>query len=152
LTQTCLLCPALSSKKGEGEIEGLTDSVVPRRLGPKRATKIRRLFNLGKEDDVRKYVIRRTIPGKDGKKPRVKAPKIQRLITPIVLQRKRRRVAMKLKRRVKRREDAALYQQTLAKYAKEKQAERVARRHSSASRSSATESQKLSFTKKPKKV
>jgi len=34
---------------------------VPRRLGPKRATKIRRLFNLGKEDDVRKYVIKRTI-------------------------------------------------------------------------------------------
>ena len=39
---------------------------MPRRLGPKRATKIRRLFNLSKEDDVRKYVIRRTIPGKEG--------------------------------------------------------------------------------------
>jgi small subunit ribosomal protein S6e len=51
---------------GEGEIEGLTDKVVPRRLGPKRATKIRRLFNLSKEDDVRKYVIRRTIPAKEG--------------------------------------------------------------------------------------
>lgn len=46
---------------GEGEIEGLTDKVVPRRLGPKRASKIRRLFNLSKEDDVRKYVIKRTI-------------------------------------------------------------------------------------------
>merc|ERR1711970_1521619 len=36
-------------KKGEGEIEGLTDTTVPRRLGPKRASKIRRLFNLTKE-------------------------------------------------------------------------------------------------------
>jgi len=44
----------------------LTDKIVPRRLGPKRATKIRRLFNLTKEDDVRKYVIRRTLPAKEG--------------------------------------------------------------------------------------
>lgn len=53
--------------KGENEIEGLTDKVVPRRLGPKRATRIRRLFNLSKEDDVRKYVIRRTLPEKEGR-------------------------------------------------------------------------------------
>uniref|UniRef100_A0A8C5FFI0 Small ribosomal subunit protein eS6 n=1 Tax=Gadus morhua TaxID=8049 RepID=A0A8C5FFI0_GADMO len=33
-------------KKGEKEIPGLTDSTVPRRLGPKRASKIRKLFNL----------------------------------------------------------------------------------------------------------
>jgi len=122
-------------KKGDNEIEGLTDQIVPRRLGPKRATKIRRLFNLSKEDDVRKYVIRRTLPAKEGKKPRTKAPKIQRLVTPVTLQRKRRRVADKLKRRVKRREEAATYQQMLTKYAKEKQAEKIARRHSSASHS-----------------
>ncbi|VDM86043.1 unnamed protein product [Strongylus vulgaris] len=42
---------------GDQDIEGLTDKVLPRRLGPKRATKIRKLFNLTKEDDVRKYVI-----------------------------------------------------------------------------------------------
>ncbi len=42
---------------GDGEIEGLTDQVQPRKLGPKRASKIRKLFNLTKEDDVRKYVI-----------------------------------------------------------------------------------------------
>lgn len=39
----------------------MTDTVKPRRLGPKRASKIKKLFNLGKEDDVRKYVIRREI-------------------------------------------------------------------------------------------
>jgi small subunit ribosomal protein S6e len=40
-------------KKGDGEIPGLTDKVEPKRLGPKRATKIRRFFGLSKEDDVR---------------------------------------------------------------------------------------------------
>ncbi|CAK5085265.1 unnamed protein product [Meloidogyne enterolobii] len=139
---------------GDNEIEGLTDKIVPRRLGPKRATKIRRLFNLTKEDDVRKYVIRRTLPAKEGKKPRVKMPKIQRLVTPITLQRKRRRIALKNKRRQKRREESAIYHQTLAKYAKEKIAEKAARRHSSASQSKASESEpRHSFTtvKKSKK-
>jgi len=137
-------------KKGEGEIEGLTDSVVPRRLGPKRATKIRRLFNLTKEDDVRKYVIKRTIPAKvEGKRPRTKAPKIQRLVTPVRLQRKRRRAADKVKRRVKRREEAATYQQMMVRFAKEKQAEKVARRRSSGSRSqSQSEPTKTSTSKK----
>jgi len=45
-------------------------------------------------------------------------PKIQRLVTPITLQRKRRRIALKNKRRQKRREESAIYHQTLAKYAK----------------------------------
>jgi len=43
-------------KKGDQDIPGLTDSTVPRRLGPKRASKIRKLFNLSKQDDVRQYV------------------------------------------------------------------------------------------------
>lgn len=107
---------------GEQEIEGLTDSNVPRRLGPKRATRIRRLFNLSKTDDVRDYVIRRTYAEKekDGKKikQRVLTPKIQRLVTPQRLQRKRRRISEKLQRRVKRREEAANYQKLLAQYQK----------------------------------
>merc|ERR1719412_3554865 len=85
-------------KKGEGEIAGLTDTTVPRRLGPKRASKIRRLFNLTKEDDVCQYVIKRPLPVKEGKKAQFKAPKIQRLVTPIMLQRKRHRLALKRKR------------------------------------------------------
>lgn len=39
-------------KQGEADIPGLTDTVHPKRLGPKRATKIRRMFGLSKEDDV----------------------------------------------------------------------------------------------------
>merc|ERR1711962_1419540 len=41
-------------KKGDAEIPGLTDNTTPRRLGPKRGSKIRKLFNLSKEEDVRK--------------------------------------------------------------------------------------------------
>jgi len=129
-------------KKGEQDIPGLTDTTVPRRLGPKRASKIRKLFNLSKEDDVRQYVLRRPVQTKEGKKPRTKAPKIQRLVTPMVLQRKRRRLAFKKRRAVKRREDAAEYAKLLAQRAKEKQAEKVARRRSSASRSSQSEEKK----------
>jgi len=135
-------------KKGEQEIPGLTDTTVPRRLGPKRASKIRKLFNLTKDDDVRQYVIRRKLPEKEGKKPQTKAPKIQRLVTPVVLQRKRHRLALKRQRRVKNRENSALYHKMMAKYAKEKQAEKLARRRSSASRShSQSESAKHSTSK-----
>merc|ERR1712200_158482 len=85
-------------KKGEQDIPGLTDKTIPRRLGPKRASKIRKLFNLSKEDDVRQYVVRRPLPEKEGKKAKINPPKIQRLVTPVVLQRKRARLALKKKR------------------------------------------------------
>lgn len=66
--------------------------------GPKRASKIRKLFNLSKDDDVRKYVnTYRITKEKDGKK-HSKAPKIQRLVTPLTLQRKRHRRAIKRER------------------------------------------------------
>merc|ERR1712039_380849 len=51
-------------KKGAEEIPGLTDDNKPRRLGPKRASNIRKLFNLEKKDDVRQFVVRREIEGK----------------------------------------------------------------------------------------
>lgn len=62
-------------KQGESDVAGLTDSVLPKRLGPKRATKIRRFFNLSKEDDVRKYVVRREVKSakKENAKPYTKA-------------------------------------------------------------------------------
>ena len=67
-------------KVGEKAIEGVTDTTLPRRLGPKRASKIRKLFNLGNDDDVRRYVVRRKVEKKD-KKIRFKAPAIQRLVS-----------------------------------------------------------------------
>merc|ERR1712025_815803 len=75
-------------KKGEQQIPGLTDEEKPIRLGPKRVSKIRKLFNLGEGDDVRQFVVRRKITTKGGKEYN-KAPKIQRLVTPVQLQRKR---------------------------------------------------------------
>jgi small subunit ribosomal protein S6e len=76
------------TKKGEKEIEGITDGDKPRRLGPKRANYIRKVFALRKKvDDVRKYVVRREIKKKD--KTFFKSPKIQRLITEKRLRRKR---------------------------------------------------------------
>jgi len=107
-------------KKGDEELPGLTDRDVPRRLGPKRASKIRKLFNLKKDDDVRKYVIRRELATKEGKKgKRSKAPKIQRLVTPERLQRKRRMLALKKKRAAKNKTEAAEYAKLLAQRSKE---------------------------------
>merc|ERR1712240_981059 len=126
-------------KKGEQDIPGLTDKTIPRRLGPKRASKIRKLFNLSKEDDVRQYVVRRPLPEKDGKKAKSKAPKIQRLVTPVVLQRKRVRFALKKKRVTNKREAHAEYMKLLAqrmKEAKERKAER--KRSNSKSRGDST--------------
>merc|ERR1712150_6473 len=91
-------------KKGDEEIPGLTDRVVPRRLGPKRVGKIRKLFNLEKDDDVRQYIIRRPLPQKEGQtKQKMKSPKIQRLVTPNRLQRKRAILAKKRMRAEKAR-------------------------------------------------
>merc|ERR1712216_819522 len=101
-----------------GEVPGLTDNQIPRRLGPKRASKIRKLFALAKEDDVRKYVIRRELPEKNGKKVS-KAPKIQRLVTPQTLQRKRHRLSVKKTRQTKAKTEAADYQKLLAQRTKE---------------------------------
>lgn len=122
--------------KGPGEIPGLTDSVKPRRLGPKRASKIRKLFNLEKSDDVRQYAIRRTITV-DGKKPYSKAAKIQRLITPQRLQHKRQAKALKRGWFEKCKKDAELYAVLLAKRQKEnrdEKATKIAKRRSESRR------------------
>lgn len=70
----CIVSPDLSVlnlvivKKGDNDLPGLTDVEKPRMRGPKRASKIRKLFNLSKDDDVRKYVntYRRTFTTKSG--------------------------------------------------------------------------------------
>lgn len=125
-------------KKGEQDIAGLTDTTIPRRLGPKRASKIRKLFNLSKEDDVCRFVVRRPFPAKDNKKATSKAPKIQRLITPVVLQRKHRRIALKKKRQQASKEAAADYAKLLVQRKKESKAKReeAKRRHSASIRES----------------
>ncbi|KAK0181355.1 hypothetical protein PV327_003647 [Microctonus hyperodae] len=129
-------------KKGEQEIPGLTDKNLPRRLGPKRAGRIRKLFNLSKEDDVREFVVKRPVQ-KEGKKEKLKAPKIQRLITPITLQRKRHRIALIKRQRAACKEQAAEYAKLLAlrqKEAKARRAEEIKRKRSASMRDSKSSS------------
>ena len=108
----CIVGPDISMlsctivKKGEKEIPGLTDETKPRRLGPKRAAKIRKLYGISKGEGVnttaliKKNVIRRTF--KSQKNPeaplRQKAPKIQRLITDVRIRRKRIQKEVKIRR------------------------------------------------------
>jgi len=122
-------------KKGDNEIPGLTDTTIPRRLGPKRASKIRKLFSLGKDDDVRQYVIRREIPRKNGKTAH-KAPKIQRLVTEITLQRKRHRIAIIRKRREKAKQELGEFTKLLAMRQKQAKEKRISRRRSASHRAS----------------
>lgn len=88
---------ALELVSWEKEMPGLTDATPVMRLGPKRKTKIRKMFGIDRTDDVRKYVVRREVTaapaeGEEvGKKKGTKAPKIQRLVTKRTLQRKRSR-------------------------------------------------------------
>lgn len=118
-------------KRGPENIPGLTDGERPRRLGPKRANKIRKLFNLSKTDDVRKYVVRRNVHGsgaaaaggKSGKK--TKAPKIQRLITKTRLQRKRAYLAKRKRQAKTSREEEKKYKEVLATYRSEQKKKRA---------------------------
>ena len=122
-------------KQGDNPLPGLTDTEKPRMRGPKRASKIRKLFDLKKEDDVRKYVntYRREFTDKAGKK-HSRAPKIQRLVTPLTLQRKRHRASVKKARISKSKADAADYHKLLAlrmKERRERRSESLAKRRAS---------------------
>jgi len=87
-------------KRGEQDLSGLTDVEIPRRLGPKRVDKIKKMFNLTKDDDVRDYIVRRKVKSEGGK-VRIKKPKIQRLITSTIRHR-RRSLKKRLENRRKR--------------------------------------------------
>ena len=96
-------------KKGEKEIPGLTDETKSRRLGPKRATGIRKLYGIEKAENektlasscalIKKHAIRRTFKGKKNvNATRHKAPKVQRLVTETRIRRKRIQKEDKVKR------------------------------------------------------
>ena len=78
----------------------MTDATVPRRLGPKRANNIRKLYGIERQEGkdqsittalIKKNVTRRTFKSKKNEAAplRQKAPKIQRLITDVRIRRKR---------------------------------------------------------------
>jgi small subunit ribosomal protein S6e len=112
----CMINLAVVNKAaGMGPVEGLTDGAAVRRLGPKRASKLRKMFGLDKKDDVRKNVVRRSImKADDPEKVRyTKAPKIQRLITKRSLQRKRSRKNTAVKKISANKELTAAYKKKM---------------------------------------
>jgi small subunit ribosomal protein S6e len=116
-------------KKGDADIEGLTDGEgAVRRLGPKRATKIKKLFGLEKADDVRPFVVRRKIGEEEegGKAKNAKAPKIQRLVTKKALQRKRRYRNERIAKVAASREDRRAYIDRCHQYREELKEKRKA--------------------------
>jgi len=129
---------AIIIKKGEQDLPGLTnpDAVKPSLRGPKRANHIRKLWGLTKADDVRQFVSRKKI--KDGKngKPRFKSPKIQRLITPVMLHRKKRRINIKKQRREKSKKEADEYATLLGNIRKEKRKALIEKRRANSERKS----------------
>eukprot|EP01130_Rhizamoeba_saxonica_P015717 TRINITY_DN70_c0_g2_i2.p1 TRINITY_DN70_c0_g2~~TRINITY_DN70_c0_g2_i2.p1 ORF type:complete len:247 (+),score=77.36 TRINITY_DN70_c0_g2_i2:74-814(+) len=110
--------------RGPEDLVGLTDakSQKPVRLGLKRASKIRKAFRLTDEHDIYDYIVRRKLEPREGHEGenRYKYPKIQRLVTPEKLQRKRRRVALKKRRYANQKAQAAEYAQLMAQIKKEK--------------------------------
>lgn len=103
----CIIGPDIAAlnliivKQGDNHLSGLTDKPIARRLGPKRVDKIRKMFNLSKEDDPRDYVVRRKVTTKNGNKI-TKKPKIQRLVTSTIRHRRN-----SLKKRVVNRKQAS---------------------------------------------
>ena len=112
------------AKTGAQDIAGLTDDKKPRRLGPKRATRIRKLFNVKKNEDVRRFVVlyRRAIKKEGSDKIRYKCPKIQRLVTDRRVTRKRIQKREKKERYQASKKDAEAYQKLVDKVRAEKRA------------------------------
>ena len=118
-------------KKGAKPIEGLTEEkdAIPKRLGPKRATRILKEFGLigtyaekKKDKEQRKnlrfmitnFAPKREVKTKNGK-TYIKRPKVQRLITPDRLRRKRLLKAFHKERREKAERDKKAYQELVKK-------------------------------------
>merc|ERR1712173_260132 len=110
-------------RRGKEPIPDVTDKALPRRLGPKRANNIRKLFNLEKSDDVRQYVVRREVPSKkEGGKPR-KAAQIR-------------------KQREHSKQQAAAYAALLAQRKSEKRAALMSKKSRASARASQRKSEK----------
>jgi small subunit ribosomal protein S6e len=126
----CIVGPDIAAlflrvvRKGDKEIEGVTDVERPNRLGMKRRNHIIKTFALDKKkDDVRKYVVRREIKRAD--KTFFKSPRIQRMITEKRLRRKRAIKKERTDRFKNTKERTAQYEKLLSQYVKEKKAQKA---------------------------
>jgi len=103
-------------KVGDKPIPGLTDKELPNRLGPKRASKIRALFNLGKRtdddtNDERMWVTEYSRKVEKNGKTRYKHAKIQRLVTDDRRRRKAKWIAIKKARIARKNAQLQYYKQ-----------------------------------------
>jgi len=123
-------------KRGPVDLPKLTNKEAdkPSVRGPKRADNIRKAWGLAKKDDVRQYVVKRVVPGKNGKRDKIKSPKIQRLITPVTRHRKRHRLNLIKKQRENSRKDAADYANLLAKIRASKRSALLSKRREAKSK------------------
>jgi len=127
-------------KVGDNEVKGLTDkeSTAPRRLAPKKATNILKEFGLldtynkkkatGEERKTIRFMItkfahKREVTTKNGK-TFVKRPKIQRLVTPERLRRKRIFKKIKEDNRKFSEEQKKAYEATLKRLRKSNKADK----------------------------
>jgi small subunit ribosomal protein S6e len=120
------------SKVGEKQIPGLTDEPLPKRKGPKTANNILKEFGLfdiynkkkqnAEERKTLRYMItkfahKREVTTKNGK-TYTKRPKVQRLITPLRLRRKRIVKKLKEESRKYTNDQKKSYEETLKKLRK----------------------------------
>jgi small subunit ribosomal protein S6e len=131
-------------KKGEKEIPGLTDETKNRRLGPKRASGIRKLYGIEKIEGektsltscalIKKHAIRRTFKSKKNvEAARHKAPKVQRLVTESRLRRKRIQKEDKIKRSKRNQALTEEYKKVYDAFASKRRAEDKQRKASKVS-------------------
>lgn len=150
-------------KKGEKEIPGLTDDTKPRRLGPKRATGIRKLYGIEKAEGektlqtscalIKKHAIRRTFKSKaNANANRHKAPKIQRLVTEARLRRKRIQKEDKIKRWKRTIGLTKEYKELHDKWASQKRAELKFQRKASKAEEAKPAVKEAPKKEEPKKV
>jgi len=149
------------TRKGDKDIPGLTDISNPRRLGPKRANRIRKLFNLKKKQEdnsletvvplIKKNAIRRTFTSKSGKQ-RTKAPKIQRIVTEARLHRKKIYKATKKEGWLKTRAAGQEYSKFVAEYNKKKAAAKAPVVEEKPKKEAKKEATKPTKKEAPKKV
>jgi len=156
----CIAGPDLSlinlviTKRGPNDIPKLTDkaSDKPSTRGPKRANHIRAVWGLSKGEDVRKFVVRRKIAGKNGKPDFFKSPKIQRLITPESRSRKRRALNLKKKRFEKKTTEATEYQKLIAQRRAAHRASLLSKKRESKSERKSTKVEATDATKTGEKA
>eukprot|EP00747_Dinoflagellata_sp_TGD_P137076 gnl/TRDRNA2_/TRDRNA2_175633_c0_seq1.p1 gnl/TRDRNA2_/TRDRNA2_175633_c0~~gnl/TRDRNA2_/TRDRNA2_175633_c0_seq1.p1 ORF type:complete len:253 (-),score=1.60 gnl/TRDRNA2_/TRDRNA2_175633_c0_seq1:199-957(-) len=115
-------------KQGQSSVVGLTDKIEPRLRVPKRASKIRKLFHLSKDENTIDYnsLLGRSIERstKTGKKKK-KSVKVQRLVSPLALQRKMSRFAAKKTRLERSLREANLFRRQLVQHLKDQKSKKI---------------------------